>query len=98
MVTMSELQTVGQRLKWLRQQCEGLVLRDLQKICGVGSAHLSKLERDALKGVEVGTLSAICEAYGVTLDWLARGIGKKPSGKRVRESLQRASSLVDEAA
>ena len=79
-----------------------LSCREVARLAGVAQGSVSLIER-ADQNVEsreltTKTLSRIARVFGVTLDWLYLGRGKRPSNKGVRAAVTRAKSRADEAA
>lgn len=61
--------SLAQRLRVARAYT-GLSQRDLAKASGLNNVQLSKLERGITKGVQGATLRRLCEALGVSPQYL----------------------------
>lgn len=80
---------VGARLRWLRESV-GASAREIDRLAGLHECHLSVLENAKHDRVSAKTLTALAGVYGVSLDWLIRGIGEPPLEEHVRKAVDRA--------
>lgn len=78
--------TIGGRIKWLRKQAK-LTQEEFAK--ALSTAEGKKISRGAIGNWELGTdqpsgpnQQIIADKFGVTLDWLAKGIGEIPQNIR----------------
>ncbi|MET4756983.1 XRE family transcriptional regulator [Endozoicomonas lisbonensis] len=80
-----QMETLGERVQFIQKKLGGSSA--LQQLTGISPSQQSRLIRDEIKSPGLTQISAIADAAGVTIDWLATGKGD-PSG------IQNASGYV----
>lgn len=84
--------TVGSRLNGLRGKKS---LADLGDKLGVSAQQLSRIEND-LSAPSLELTLKICEHFGVTMDWLIRGIEAEPISLSMEPSSDYITITKDE--
>jgi transcriptional regulator with XRE-family HTH domain len=79
---MNKTATLAERLRWARE-AGGLSARELSRLSGCAESHVGHLERGDKASPAITTIAAIADSLGVSIDWLYRGSGKRPSAKRI---------------
>lgn len=87
------LDTIGERLRWAREQAE-LSSRELARLACLSAAHVSLIETTD-RGVNVRTLIPLARVLGVSLDWLATGEGDVPTALGLKRAITRARTGTD---
>jgi transcriptional regulator with XRE-family HTH domain len=80
--------TIGQRLKALRG--DSISTKELDKLAGLTSGTTWMLERSTSDNAQTKTLEPLAVTLGVTLDYLVRGKGPKPTRAQLDKALERA--------
>ncbi len=68
------MQSVNERLKWLRKTILGFTQNELGKSIGITGFTISDIEKGKL-GLTERNLTAICEKHNINRDWLLTGNG-----------------------
>lgn len=77
-----------ERVTWARQRAQ-ISARQLSRLAGLTSAHVSHIERGMMTpGTSVVT--SLAEVLGCSLDWLVSGHGEPPTDERIAASVQAA--------
>lgn len=91
------LVTISVRLREVREAA-GISARELDRLAGLTPNHTSLIEGRAGCELRSGTLEALSEALGISLDWLVRGVGREPAPARLRDAIRRARARADATA
>jgi transcriptional regulator with XRE-family HTH domain len=83
------MDTPGERLRHVRE-LSGLSARELDRLAGQPEGHATMIERRSAERVWTDTAASYAQVVGVTLDWLVRGVGDRPTKKSVRAAVERA--------
>lgn len=83
------VQSLPERLRYLRTVA-GLKPADLDKLAGLGRGHSRMVEAGERYRIEALTLANLAEVYGVSMDWLYRGLGEQPTEEAIREAVASA--------
>jgi hypothetical protein len=89
-------ETVGNRLRALRQRDHRLTQQAVAEAVGVSRAHLARIETsDSLPGREA--LAALADYYGVAIDYILNGATEPPAGPASQAPIrpQRFASVWD---
>ena len=81
------LKTFRERLVWLRSVSGALTLSQMSILAGLSRNHLGLLESGQRYDPDTTTIEELARVYGVSMDWLWRGIGNVPSPEHVRTSV-----------
>jgi transcriptional regulator with XRE-family HTH domain len=80
------VETLGDRIKSLRRHA-GLTATQAGELAGLkGRGHVASFERGAT-GITGGTLARLADVFGVSLDWLYRGLGEAPTKLAVKKAV-----------
>ena len=85
--------TIGQRLRWARDQAE-LSARELDRLAGKTPGHAGLIEA---RGTDAwaSTLAAYARVLGLSLDWLIAGEKRRaPKPARILVAVKRARKAV----
>jgi transcriptional regulator with XRE-family HTH domain len=80
---MGKLSTIKARVRWLRA-ASGLSARGVAEGAGIAHTLVSYLEDGSRLDPRSSTMTAIAQFFGVTLDWLIRGVGPEPEPEKIR--------------
>lgn len=81
-------QTVAGRIRFAREKT-GITTRELAELAGMSPSHPSLLEMGK-RSPSGETAVLLAQVFGVTTDWLLRGIGKEPTERGLRAAVERA--------
>lgn len=73
---LSGLKTIGQRLRWAREEWWGVSQEHLASVCGLSQASIAKIERDATNKPRLQNLIKLSLALSVDANWLESGDGQ----------------------
>lgn len=76
----------------------GLSSRQLALRAGLSSNFAAKIESGKSKAPAFGVISSFARVLGVSLDWLAHGIGPEPTAEQVQAAVRRAERTAARAA
>lgn len=68
----------------------GLSQRELSLLAGLTGSHVGLIEQGRVDEPGAATLAKVAEVFGVTLDWLALGVGAAPRPEQVAASVAAA--------
>jgi len=80
--------TLGERLRSARLLA-GISTKEVDRLAGTTPGHTWWIE-SSKGGTEVGTVDKVTKVLGVSLDYLIRGEGPKPSAKQIRAAVEAA--------
>lgn len=83
---------VGERVRWARERL-GISRNELDRVLDSGQGYTQKLEDGAIRRPGAHRMRAICDALGVSLDWLI-GTGDPPGGDNDPAASIRAPGAV----
>jgi transcriptional regulator with XRE-family HTH domain len=83
---MSEGAGLGARIQELRT-LSGLSSRELSRLAGLSPTHVRRIETGHFAEVSTGTIARIARVFGVGLDWLYLGTGKRPANHLVAKAV-----------
>lgn len=81
--------TVGQRLRAARELA-GISAKDLDRLAGNSEGHQWVLEKLEEATAVAKTLDGVCTVLGLSLDYVVRGQGRKPTKKTVSAAVAAA--------
>lgn len=87
------MDTLSTRLGWARKLA-GLSSRELDRLAGLTLGHAHLIESGRRPRVEVDTARGLARALGVSLDWLADGVGATPSEEQIVVAVRAARAAV----
>lgn len=64
--------------------------RQLSTLAGLASNYSAMIERRAAKNPAFGAVLALARVLGISLDWLAYGVGEAPSREHVQAAVAQA--------
>lgn len=79
------LDSLGNRLRYLRKEVHRLTLEQLARQTGISRANLSRIEKGEVSPT-VDTLITLANFFDISLDWLVLGAEKDVSVHTVRET------------
>lgn len=88
---MSE--TLGSRLLYARE-LTGISSRELDRLAGTTEGHASMIERGERPRIEVATADKMAIVLGLSLDWLVRGAGRRPTKRHVVAAVEQAREVA----
>jgi transcriptional regulator with XRE-family HTH domain len=68
----------------------GLSGRQLSQLAGVADGFASMIERGVSRAPSFGVMDAFALVLGVSLDWLAHGIGPEPTAEQIKAAVEAA--------
>lgn len=93
---MKTIDTIGERIRWLRKQQLKMTLVDFSARLGISNPAVSMIENGKTNPSEQ-TIRAICREFGVDELWLREGIGEPFAAKsREAEVGEMLKSLLSE--
>lgn len=63
-------------------------MRQLDQLAGLCVGHTSLIERGRKPRIELGTAIGLAKALGLSLDWLALGVGEPPTTEQVEMAIE----------
>ena len=96
---MDNLSTFGARVRYLREQVDGLACAELDRLADLHRGHVWQIEDGSRENPESKTVRALARVLGCSVGWLLDGEGKTPSGRTVRAAVAAArEAMPNEAA
>lgn len=90
------METIGERIRWLRKQKLGMTLVDFAARIGISNPSVSMIENGKTNPAGQ-TIRSICREFGVDELWLREGIGEPFAAKsREAEVGEMLKSLLSE--
>ncbi len=68
----------------------GLSLREVDALAGTTECHARMVSTGKILDPRVSTLCAFADIFGVSLDWLVRGVGERPTAEALVAAVERA--------
>lgn len=84
--------TLPGRLAFARRM-GGITANRLSELAGLGRSHVALIERGAKARIRAGTVVSLTRVLGVSIDWLAVGVGVCPKRSQVRAAIDMAARL-----
>lgn len=88
------MDTIGSRIRALRETVEGLTPPKLGRLAGLASpSHIRMLESgERGSGISADVALAIAEVLGTSVEFLIRGEGEPPTAEAVKAAVERAQA------
>lgn len=86
---------LGRRARELRE-LSGRSSRSLSELAGFSHSVLGQLERGEIEELKTEGVSKLAAVFGVSIDFLVRGLGEPPDRARVRAAVEAAEILGKE--
>jgi transcriptional regulator with XRE-family HTH domain len=83
---LTDLKKFSGRIAWLREQLN-LTGEEFGKHCGVTKGYISRLESGGRANPSDEFLSQVGRQFGVSLEWLEKGVGDLPNIRQATKSL-----------
>ncbi len=80
-----KMDSLGERLRYLRKEVHRLTLEQLARATGISRANLSRIEKGEVSPT-ADTLITLTNYFDISLDWLVLGAEKDVSVHTVRET------------
>lgn len=90
MVQATPLETLADRLRWVREELAGISARELDRLAHKTEGHVRSIEVRPEAETQTGTVDAYARVLGLSLDWLVRGVGRSPTKASVLSALEAA--------
>jgi transcriptional regulator with XRE-family HTH domain len=84
-----EEDTLGERIESLRSLA-AMSARTLDALAGLQPGHTRIIETKEAGRVAAETIRKIASVFGVSLDWLFAGTGRRPSDAKIRAAAEQA--------
>ncbi len=78
--------SLAERVKWARGVA-GVTQERLAKLCGISGPHVSLIESGDRCDLKLRVLVALAQGLGVSMEWLATGVGDEPTEEQIREAV-----------
>jgi transcriptional regulator with XRE-family HTH domain len=85
------VRSLPERLRFLRTTA-GITYSSVDELAGLRRGHARVVETGKRPYIEAHTVAALADVFGVTMDWLFRGLGDAPTDASVRDAVAKASS------
>lgn len=83
--------SLAARIKFAREMVDpALSARELSALSGQTSSLIAHIERGVILQPRADTIVRVAEVFGVSLDWLMRGVGKQPTTAAVNAAVSHA--------
>lgn len=68
----------------------GLSQRELATLAGLSPSHVGLIEQGRVDDLGSGAASSLATVLGVSLDWLVRGLGRRPAAADITAAVAKA--------
>jgi len=81
--------TLGGRLRWARE-LGGVSARELDRLAERTTGHAATIETLVGDRAQISTISDYADVLGVSLDWLVKGRGRRPTKHSIQAAVAAA--------